>query len=314
MRIDRMIDLNKRDLSEAAYLWKIAINDIFLTKSGLNRTQRAACAIDALDKSSDRRSTELVHVNPYELIVATVLSAQCTDVRVNQISPTLFSAFPTVEKMAHAKPEEIFPYIKSVTYPNSKSRHLAGLARMIVADFNGRVPKKLQELKKLPGVGQKTAQVVAAEAFNIPTLAVDTHVFRVSLRIGLVSTSATTPEKVERQLKRLVPKEEWSDLHHILIFHGRYVCKARSPQCQKCLVSSCCTYFDKLQRLPESVSNLEASKGRFYCATRGHYFNDPDRITDRNGVDQVCCPRCGSMTVFNSKSGETTKRIRDFRV
>ncbi|MCH8246364.1 MAG: endonuclease III [Bacteroidetes bacterium] len=301
-------------LKEAVYLEESAINDIFRRKNGLNRTQRAACAIDALDAASQRRSTELVHVNPYELIVATVLSAQCTDDRVNQISPSLFSAYPTVQKMAQASPEEIFLFIKSVTYPNSKSRHLAGLARMIVHDFGGRVPGSVKELKKLPGVGQKTAQVVAAEAFDIPTLAVDTHVFRVSHRLGLVNSTSTTPEKVERQLKRLVPKEQWSNLHHILIFHGRYVCKARSPECKDCPVSSYCAYYEKLQQLPEPLLNLEAFKGKFYCATRRHYFGEADLVTDRYGVEQVCCPRCGSMNVFVSKSGVTTKRIKDFRV
>ena len=280
----------------------------------MNRTQRAACAIDALDKSSERRSTELVHVNPYELVVATVLSAQCTDARVNQISPSLFRAFPTAEKMARASPEEIFPYVKSVTYPNSKSRHLAGLAKMIVNEFGGRVPKSLRELKKLPGVGQKTAQVVAAEAFNIPTLAVDTHVFRVSHRLGIVNATSTTPYKVERQLKRLVQKQQWSHLHHMLIFHGRYICKARSPECEKCLVSFCCTYYEKLLQLPEPLPGLEAAKGKFYCATRRHYFGEADLITDRYGVEQVCCPRCGSMNVFVSKSGVSTKRVKDFRV
>ncbi|GMQ82921.1 MAG: endonuclease III [Rhodothermia bacterium] len=289
------------------------LTTLFGDRQGLNRTQRAVCAIDALDKSSERRSTELVHLNPYELVVATVLSAQCTDDRVNHISPSLFSAFPTVQKMAQASPEEIFPFVKSVTYPNSKSRHLAGLARMIVQDFGGRVPKSPRELKKLPGVGQKTAQVVAAEAFNIPTLAVETHVFRVSHRLGIVNSTSTTPDKVERQLKRLVQRERWSDLHHMLIFHGRYICQARSPQCMRCPASSCCTYYEKIQQLPEPISNLEAAKGKFYCGTRRHYFSEADLVTDRYGVEQVCCPRCGSMNVFVSKSGISTRRVKDLR-
>lgn len=280
----------------------------------MNRTQRVARTIDALDKVIERRTTELRHINPYELVVATVLSAQCTDERVNQITPALFKAFPSAEVLSQASPEEIFPYISSVTYPNNKSRHLAGLARMLIEEFEGRVPQSVQELKKLPGVGEKTAQVVVAEAFNVPALAVDTHVFRVSHRIGLVARNAGTPQKVEVQLKRRVPKDMWADLHHMLIFHGRYVCKARSPECDTCPVKGWCDYFSKRQKLPEPREGLVPSKGTFFCGTRQHYFNKADLISDRNGVEQISCPVCGSMNVFSTKTGKSTKRIQDYRV
>jgi len=285
-----------------------------LIRRKLNRTQRTQCTIHALQKIIERRTTELAHVNPYELLVATVLSAQCTDKRVNQVTPSLFKAFPTVHQMAEATVEELFPFIKSVTYPNNKSRHLVGLSRMIVSEYAGQVPRQVKTMTQLPGVGQKTAQVVAAVAFGVATLAVDTHVFRVSHRIGLVNTHAKTPEKVEKQLKRLVPREMWSDLHHMLIFHGRTTCQARSPHCAECPVSSCCKYFIDLQKLPLPISGLQPKQGRYYCATRKHYFSDPDCITDRYGTEQISCPRCGSMNVFNTKTGKTTRRIKDYRV
>lgn len=280
----------------------------------MNRTQRTQCTIYALDKTIERRTTELAHVNPYELLVATVLSAQCTDERVNQVTPPLFNAFPNVHQLAEAMEEELYPFIKSVTYPNNKSRHLVGLSRMIVSEFGGEVPRTVKTLTRLPGVGQKTAQVVAAVAFGAQTLAVDTHVFRVSHRIGLVKSDAKTADKVEKQLKRLVPRELWSDLHHMLIFHGRTTCQARSPLCNECHVSGCCKYFAKVQKLPSPIKGLQSKLGRYYCATREHYFMKPDRITDRYGTEQISCPRCGSMNVFLAKNGETTRRIKDFRV
>lgn len=280
----------------------------------MHRTKRAHCAISTLEKVIQRRTTELVHENPYELLVATVLSAQCTDERVNQVTPSLFDAFPSVHAMAEISSEDILPYIKSVTYPNSKSRHLSVLSKMIVSDFGGEVPRTVDELRTLPGVGQKTAQVVAAGAFGVPTLAVDTHVFRTAHRIGLVPLGASTPEKVEKHLKNLVPREKWADLHHILIFHGRYTCRARAPQCGECVVKSCCRYGAQLERLPAPIEGLDPKRAAYYCATRRHYFDEPDRVSDRSGLEQISCPRCGSMNVFMTKSGATTKRIRDFRV
>lgn len=248
------------------------------------------------------------------MLVAVILSAQCTDARVNQVTPSLFERFPTMHDMARVGHEQVFPFIRSISYPNNKSKHLVGSARMLVDEFEGSVPQTVDELVRLPGVGRKTAQVVASVAFHVPTLAVDTHVFRVANRIGLVTEKATTPDKVEKQLKRLLPPEEWGEAHHLLILHGRYACTARSPQCDSCVASGCCEYKKQLDRLPPPREGLDRRKGTYFCATRSHYFDVPDRVTDRNGVEQIFCPKCGSMNVFLTKSGSTTKQVKDFRV
>lgn len=258
--------------------------------------------------------TELDYRDPWQLLVAVILSAQCTDARVNQVTPSLFKRFPTVQDMAAVTHEAVFPLIQSISYPNNKSKHLVGSANLLVDEFDGLVPETVDELVRLPGVGRKTAQVVASVAFNVPTLAVDTHVFRVANRIGLVTENATTPDRVERQLKRLLPAEEWGEAHHLLILHGRYHCTARSPQCDSCVASPCCEYKDRLDRLPPPIQGLDRRKGSYYCATRNHYFDTPDQVTDRSGVEQVSCPRCGSMNVFLSKTGKTTKQVKDYRV
>lgn len=258
--------------------------------------------------------TELTYEDNWQLLVAVVLSAQCTDARVNQVTPRLFERFPTVEDMAEVSPADVFPWIQSISYPNNKSKHLVGAANLLVDEFGGQVPSSVDELVRLPGVGRKTAQVVASVAFDVPTLAVDTHVFRVANRIGLVSENATTPDKVERQLKRLLAPKEWGKAHHLLILHGRYTCTARSPKCQSCAASACCQYRERLDRLPPPRAGLQARKGSYYCATRDHYFDDPDTVTDRSGVEQVSCPRCGSMNVFISKTGLSAKQVKDYRV
>ncbi len=280
----------------------------------LNRTQRAAGVVAALRKIIKRPATELRHRDPYQLLVSVVLSAQCTDERINLVTPGLFREFPTVFDMAGVGPEEILTWIRSVTYPNSKSRYLSQLSRMIVDEFGGVVPGSVNELTKLPGVGNKTAQVVASVAFGVPTLAVDTHIFRVSNRLGLVRRDATTPLLVERGLKSLFPQDEWGEIHHLLILHGRYTCTARKPSCTECVAAPFCSYRTKLDRLPDSRPGLDPSRGKFFCATRGHYFDESDMVTDRNGVEQASCPRCGSMNVFLSKSGITARRIKDYRV
>ncbi len=280
----------------------------------MSRSRRAACAFESLRKVIPAPETELEYADHWQLLVAVVLSAQCTDARVNQVTPTLFEQFPDVQSMARAVPEEIFPWIRSISYPNNKSKHLAGAARLVVNDFGGRVPGTVAELVELPGVGRKTAQVVASVAFGVPTLAVDTHVFRVANRIGLVREDAVTPEKVERQLKRLLPAETWGEAHHLLILHGRYTCTARSPACDSCAASHCCSYKEELDKLPQPLPDLDSNRAKYFCKTRGHYFDDPDRVTDRSGVEQISCPRCGSMNVFLSKSGISTKRIKDYRV
>jgi len=186
--------------------------------------------------------TELVYKNPFELIVAVILSAQCTDKRVNLITPPLLGRFPDPEKMAEAEVSEIFSYIRSCSYPNNKAKHLSGMAKMLLSEFNGNVPSDPALLQKLPGVGRKTANVIASVVFNKPVMAVDTHVFRVAARIGL-TTKAKTPLEAELQLTKHIPGELMHKAHHWLILHGRYVCKARKPQCENCGMQSHCKFF-----------------------------------------------------------------------
>jgi endonuclease-3 len=192
--------------------------------------------------------TELHYTNPYELIVAVVLSAQCTDKRVNMVTPKLFEAFPNVESLAASNSDTIFNYIRSISYPNNKAKHLVGLANMLLNDFNCVVPEKVEDLVKLPGVGRKTANVIASVIYNQPTMAVDTHVFRVSARIGL-SSNAKTPLQTETQLIKYIPKELVPKAHHWLILHGRYTCLARNPQCQLCGISSFCKFYNAKQKI-----------------------------------------------------------------
>jgi endonuclease-3 len=211
----------------------------------MTKKERFEKVLEYFSKERPVAETELEYTNPYELLVAVILSAQCTDKRVNLTMPAFMKAFPTVEVLAAAKPEEIFPLIKSISYPNNKSKHLAGMARMLVNDFNGIVPGTVDELQKLPGVGRKTANVIASVIFNLPTLAVDTHVFRVSARIGL-TTGAKNPLQTEKQLLKYIPENMIAISHHWLILHGRYVCVARKPKCEICGVRSYCRYFEKV--------------------------------------------------------------------
>ena len=186
--------------------------------------------------------TELAYHDPYGLIVATILSAQCTDKRVNMITPALMQKYPTAETMAVATPEDIFEYIKSCSYPNNKAKHLSGMARMLISDFGGVVPSEPELLQRLPGVGRKTANVVASVAFSKPVMAVDTHVFRVANRIGLVK-NAKTPRDVEDQLSKNIPTGLIHKAHHWLILHGRYICKSRKPLCDQCGLTDICIYY-----------------------------------------------------------------------
>lgn len=183
---------------------------------------------------------ELHFSNPFELLVAVILSAQCTDKRINMVTPRLFHDYPTPEAMSYATPEVIYEYIRSVSYPNNKAKHLVGMARMLVSDFGGEVPATGEELEKLPGVGRKTANVIQAVIFQKAKMAVDTHVFRVSHRLGLVTDKATTPLAVEKTLEKNIPAEKIPTAHHWLILHGRYVCKALRPQCAQCGMSEWC--------------------------------------------------------------------------
>ena len=261
-----------------------------------------------------RPETELKYKSEYELIVAVILSAQCTDARVNMVTPAVFAQWPTFEAMAAAASDEVAGVIASISYPNNKSRHLVRMAGRVVGDHGGQLPRSTDGLMQLPGVGRKTAQVVASVAFNDESaLPVDTHVFRVANRIGLVER-AETPLKVERGLKAVVPRGTWAKAHHLLILHGRYTCTARSPACRKCPVTSVCRYYEAQARLPDPLSGLDARKGAYFCKTRGHYFDVAADRTDRSGLRQVACPKCGTMNVFATKTGVTTKQVRDFRV
>lgn len=186
--------------------------------------------------------SELNYRNPFELLVAVILSAQCTDKRVNMTTPALFEAYPTPEAMAEAKAEEIFPYIKSISYPNNKAKHLAAMARMLVEEFGGQVPSDIGELQRLPGVGRKTANVVGAVIWQKEVMPVDTHVFRVAARLGLVR-GAKTPLQTELQLEKNIPSHLLPIAHHWLILHGRYVCVARAPKCSECGIKEWCRYF-----------------------------------------------------------------------
>ena len=188
--------------------------------------------------------SELVFRNPYELLVSVILSAQCTDKRVNMTTPALFERFPNPASMAASTVEEIYSYIKSISYPNNKSKNLLGMAHTLVNDFNGVVPDNLEDLQRLPGVGRKTANVMLAVAFDQPAMPVDTHVFRVANRIGLTKNSKNVME-TERTLVKHFPKEVLSNAHHWLILHGRYVCHARKPLCEKCGITAICDYYQK---------------------------------------------------------------------
>ena len=206
--------------------------------------------ISYFQKEMPIAETELDYKNPYQLLVAVILSAQCTDKRVNQITPELFKRFPTPEMLAEVDSEEVYEYIRSCSYPNNKAKHLVGMARMLVADFGGNIPDDIYELQKLPGVGRKTANVIASVIYSKPTMAVDTHVFRVAARIGL-TTHSKTPLETERQLLEYFPPELLPIAHHWLILHGRYICLARSPKCAKCGLREVCIYFQAMEKNKE---------------------------------------------------------------
>lgn len=197
---------------------------------------------ERLAKAYPQAATELHFSSPYELLVAVMLSAQCTDKRVNMVTPALFKAFPTVQDMATATPEQIFPFVKSVSYPNAKSEHLSQMARIVCERFNGQIPTTMEDMVTLPGVGRKTANVMLAVAFGGQAMPVDTHVFRVSHRIGLVPKRCTTPLSVEKELVKYFQHDTLSLAHHWLILHGRYVCTARAPKCTNCCLNDLCAH------------------------------------------------------------------------
>lgn len=206
----------------------------------MTKKQRYERVIAYFREAMPIAETELHYTTPFSLLTAVILSAQCTDKRVNMITPALMAAYPTPEAMAAATPEEIYGYVKSVSYPNNKALHLVGMARMLVSDFGSEVPGTLEELIRLPGVGRKTANVMQAVVWNKPAMAVDTHVFRVSHRLGLVPQRCTTPYSVEQELVRHIPEADIPTAHHWLILHGRYVCTARAPHCATCGLRDLC--------------------------------------------------------------------------
>ena len=209
----------------------------------MTTAQRYRYIIDWFTRNMPVAETELNYTTPYELLVAVILSAQCTDKHVNIVTPELFKAYPTVYDMAQATAEEIYEHIKSISYPNNKARHLAGMARMLVEEFGGEVPSDIDELQRLPGVGRKTANVMASVVWGKAAMAVDTHVFRVANRIGLTNNSKT-PLSTERTLVKYIPQELIPKAHHWLILHGRYVCMARRPLCLECGLREACKYYN----------------------------------------------------------------------
>jgi endonuclease-3 len=211
----------------------------------MQKKERFKLLIDYFTKNFPEPKTELEYSNSFHLLTAVILSAQCTDKRINMVTPALFKAFPSPEHLAHSSFDEVFPYIKSVTYPNSKTKHLIGMAKMLYEDFDSKVPETVTDLQKLPGVGRKTANVIASVIYNQPVLAVDTHVFRVSKRIGLANLNSKTPLSVEQQLVKHIPKDLIAQAHHWLILHGRYICVARNPKCAQCGLQSFCRYYER---------------------------------------------------------------------
>ena len=211
----------------------------------MTKKQRYQYVIDYFSEHAPNAETELLYDNPFQLLVAVILSAQCTDKRINIVTPPLFVQYPDVYRLNEANFDTLFPFIRSVSYPNNKTKHLLGMAKMVVDEFKGEIPMTVEELVRLPGVGRKTANVITSVIDNQPNMAVDTHVFRVSARIGL-TTNAKTPVATEKQLINAIPKELVYVAHHWLILHGRYTCVARKPKCSECALKPACKYYDKL--------------------------------------------------------------------
>ena len=212
----------------------------------MKKNERYQLVLEYFEKKMPVAETELNFKNTYQLLVAVILSAQCTDKRINMVTPLLFQKFPSLLELSHAYFDTVFDLIRSISYPNNKAKHLIGMAEMVMQDFNGVIPMTVDELIKLPGVGRKTANVITSVIDHQPNMAVDTHVFRVSARIGL-TTNAKTTLSAEKQLIKHIPKSKIHIAHHWLILHGRYVCTARNPKCNLCEISSACNFFKKLK-------------------------------------------------------------------
>ncbi|HUR11842.1 MAG TPA: endonuclease III [Flavitalea sp.] len=221
----------------------------------MTRKERFAFVIDYFQHHAPDAETELIYDNPYQLLVAVILSAQCTDKRVNITTPALFRQYPSIQDLARASYDELFPLIKSISYPGNKSRHLLGMAKMVVENFNGKIPLNVEELMTLPGVGRKTANVITSVIDNQPNMAVDTHVFRVAARLGL-TYRAKTPLAAEQQLISFIPTELIHKAHHWLILHGRYICVARTPRCHLCGLRKICKYYSKYTLAPDARQNI----------------------------------------------------------
>lgn len=211
----------------------------------MKKTELYQRAIEYFEEAMPVAETELNYTTPFELLVAVILSAQCTDKRVNMVTPDLFARYPDAHELSRAHPDEVFNYIKSISYPNNKAKHLVGMAQKLCSDFQGEVPETLDELVTLPGVGRKTANVIQSVVWGKSAMAVDTHVFRVSHRIGLVPKRCTTPYSVEKELMKYIPHDIVPKAHHWLILHGRYVCKARTPECNRCGLAPLCKEHQK---------------------------------------------------------------------
>lgn len=209
----------------------------------MTKAERYRLVLEYFEKNVPAPKTELRYSDPYQLIVAVILSAQCMDKRVNMITPAFFSAFPDAQSLSRAESAEVFEYVKSCSYPNNKTKNLIGMAKTLIEEFKGVAPPDIENLQRLPGVGRKTANVIASVAFNVPAMAVDTHVFRVSGRIGL-TTAAKNPLQAEKQLVKHIPEHLLPKAHHWLILHGRYVCSARKPKCEECGLKGMCKYYE----------------------------------------------------------------------
>lgn len=218
----------------------------------MKKSDRFQFIIDYFQKNAPDAETELFYDSPYQLLVAVILSAQCTDKRVNIVTPQIFEKYPDVESLSKSSFDELFPLVRSISYPNNKTKHLIGMAQKVLEKFNGEIPMTVDELVQLPGVGRKTANVITSVIDHQPNMAVDTHVFRVSARIGL-TTNAKTPLQTEMQLLKYIPDELVHKAHHWLILHGRYICVARNPKCDQCGIQQACKYFNSKANKEKSI-------------------------------------------------------------
>ncbi|RFZ92087.1 endonuclease III [Mucilaginibacter conchicola] len=249
------------------------------------KKERYKYFVEYFSKNQPNAVTELHYNSPYQLLVAVILSAQCTDKRINQVTPKLFERFPDAASLAASDADEIFPYIRSVSYPNNKAKHLAGMGKLLMENFNGVVPSDLKDLQTLPGVGRKTANVIASVVFDAPAIAVDTHVFRVSNRIGL-TTRATTPLAVEKQLVEYLPQDTLAIAHHWLILHGRYICVARTPKCEICPLTWFCKYYEQ-HNTEKALLKAEAAKQKkAEAAKKKRTLNTISKELKKRSVDK----------------------------